>query len=310
MRRVIVIGGSGFFGGLVAQKLRESAVQPLIASRTRGEVRVDAENPGAAVREGDIVIDAAGPFQKRSPALVDAAIAEHFDLIDLSDSPEYSSAIYAREAAISAAGVRVLTACSALSTISAIAASRVEKPIRLTAYLVPASRYTANPATTASVTAALIGQRRTLTFPTPLGHRDGVTVRSVDEATLPRIFPSLRTTEFVVDAGMNILFQTIGRSNALRKAVSRLQPIGLWAMKRIGKRKGLLAYEVQSDRGVSHLMFLGAKTYLLAALPAVCATLRILNGQHSGLGVVAPTDHVDAAELFAAARAEAIDIIG
>lgn len=310
MRRVVVLGGSGFFGARVIEKLREAGVAPIAASRSAGELRIDANNPGASLRAGDLVIDAAGPFQTRTPALIDAAIENRFDVIDLSDSVAYTSMIYAREAAIAAAGIRVLTACSALSTVSAavIAANGIQTPSRITAYLVPASRFTANPATIASILHSVIGDRRRIAFPPPLRSRAGITVQSVDGVTLPRVFPSLHTTEFVVNAGMNALFQCIARSAVLRGIVRRAQPLALAITRRVGKREGVLAYEIQSERGLTHQMFLGARSYMLAVLPAVRAAIGMLAGKLPPAGIVAPPDHVAADDLFAAARAEGVAI--
>ena len=42
-----------------------------------------------------------------------------FDVIDISDSPEYTSMVYAHEAPIRAAGIRFLTGCSTHSSVSA-----------------------------------------------------------------------------------------------------------------------------------------------------------------------------------------------
>lgn len=294
MKRTIVLGGTGFFGGLVAERIPEA----IVASRSRGLDANKAEDLRANLRRGDLVIDAAGPFQTRSAALIDAAIAIGFDLIDLSDSPEYSSMIYDREAAIGSAGIRVLTACSALSTVSAIVAASVDDPRRLSVYLQPASRYTANRGTTSSVLAAFIGEKRSFAFPPPVGKRHGVTVKSVDSATLPRVIRSLRDIEFVVDTGVpgaNSLFR-------FRRTLKLLQPLTIAMSRVIGKRNGILAYEVEGVRDTKHHLFLGPKSYLLAVLPAVIAA----RGEDRGL--IPPTRHVDREELFAAARSEGIEI--
>ncbi|HKB79710.1 MAG TPA: NAD-dependent epimerase/dehydratase family protein, partial [Thermoanaerobaculia bacterium] len=101
MKRIVVIGASGFFGRLILERLRAAGLQALGASRSQGDLRLDAEDPGDLrenLRQRDLVIDAAGPFQTRTPALVDTAMRVGFDLIDLSDSAEYTRKIYEREA--------------------------------------------------------------------------------------------------------------------------------------------------------------------------------------------------------------------
>lgn len=303
MKRVVVLGGTGFFGSAIVEKLR--GFDPVVASRSRGAVRIDAENP-SGLHPGDLVIDAAGPFQKRTSRLIDAAIATGFDVIDVSDSPQYTSMIYKREAEIGRAGIRVLTACSALSTVSAavLTSSGVERPLRLSAYLVPASRYTANPATMASVLAGLIGERRSFVFPPPLGRRSGVTVRSVDSVTL-----AVPKAEFVVDAGMNTLFQAVARSPRMRRLIERFESIALPIARSVGRREGVLAYEIESERRIQHQMFIGVKSYMLAVLPAVLAARAIVADRLPRRGLIPPSEHVDPLELFEAARAEGIELL-
>ncbi|MBI1901740.1 MAG: saccharopine dehydrogenase NADP-binding domain-containing protein, partial [Planctomycetia bacterium] len=66
---------------------------PLVASRRAGaDLVLDAEDPAslrAALRPGDVILDAAGPFQRRSTALVEAAIDRRCDVVDLADGLHY-----------------------------------------------------------------------------------------------------------------------------------------------------------------------------------------------------------------------------
>jgi uncharacterized protein YbjT (DUF2867 family) len=72
---VIVLGGRGFFGRAAAEQLRKLGVHLQTASRSSGaDLRIDANDPDsirAAVRPGNIVLDAAGPFHGRSAALIE-----------------------------------------------------------------------------------------------------------------------------------------------------------------------------------------------------------------------------------------------
>jgi hypothetical protein len=45
-------------------------------------------------------------------------------IVDISDSVEYAAMVYKSEAPIGASGIRVLTACGSLSTISAMSSNR------------------------------------------------------------------------------------------------------------------------------------------------------------------------------------------
>ena len=213
MTRIVVIGARGFFGSVILDQLRRRGVLALAAGRSRGDLIVDVENAASiagALGAGDVVIDTAGPFQKRSLTLIHGALAQKFDVIDLSDSAEYSTRVQQDNEEIARSGIRVLTACSSLSVVSAavIRASGFA-PERLRVFLAPASRFTANRATAASLLAAIshrpVGER-TMDMEQPVGRRSGFVIDSVDRVTLPRVWPGLHDFDFIVDTqvpGMN-----------------------------------------------------------------------------------------------------------
>jgi NAD(P)-dependent dehydrogenase (short-subunit alcohol dehydrogenase family) len=314
MKRVVVLGGSGFFGRLIAEKLHRAELRPIVASRSQGDLRIDADNPTdirSNLEPRDLVIDAAGPFQTRTPALIEAARTIGFDVIDLSDSPEYSSFIYDQAAPIQAAGIRVLTACSALSTVSALVlkSSGIDQPETLSAYLVPASRKTASLGTLTSVLASVEGERRTFRFPQPFGMRSGITARSVDKVTLPRLFSSLRTIELVIDLqvpGANTLL----RAKSFRWMLSRFQPMVVNITHRIGHSTGVLAYEITSAGRHTQTIFSGEQSYLLAVIPAVEAAKAIVSGRFPQRGVIPATEHIDLTRFTDAVRREGIAMVG
>src|SRR2546422_5921249 len=150
VRRVVVLGGTGFFGRAVAGRLGALGLKSITASRRAGAgIRIDAESRASlksALRPFDVVLDAAGPFQKRTTALVEAAIETGFDVIDLSDSLRYAERVADLRLRIEAAGIRVLTSCSSISTVSvsALRLCGLEQPIRLSLVLQPATRATAH----------------------------------------------------------------------------------------------------------------------------------------------------------------------
>jgi len=151
-RRIVVIGGTGLFGGAAADLLSAEGMAPLVAARRAARdggrppgLRLDAEDPAAlraALRPGDIVLDAAGPFQKRSAALVETALDVGCDVIDLSDSLGHFLKIDALRPQIEAKGIRVLTSCSSVTTLIAaiVRASGAKDPVRVSVYLSPASQ--------------------------------------------------------------------------------------------------------------------------------------------------------------------------
>jgi hypothetical protein len=302
MKRVIVLGSTGFFGGILLERLRAAGLQPIGASRSSPEMRIDANNPDeirANLKPRDLVIDAAGPFQTRTPALIDAALRIGFDIIDLSDSPEYTQRIYDRAVPIGAAGIRVLPACSTLSTLTAIVvqSSPIEKPGRVAVYLKPESRLTANRGAIESFLRSI-----------EAGERGGLRVKSVDAVTLPRIFPSLKRIEFIVDAGIagNVVLQFGWFREKIARHIDRAAKIA----RKIGNTRGRVRFEVASLLHSRSLTFAGQKSYMLAILPAVLAAAAIVNGRFPHRGIVPHTQHVTRDELFDAIRAEGIEIGG
>ena len=312
MRRVVILGGSGFFGRLIAEKLAAAGLQPVIASRSSAEVRIDANNPEdlrANLKQRDLVIDAAGPFQKRNSALIDAAPSIGFDVIDVSDSADYTAMVYQHEPPVSAAGIRVLTACSSLSTISAILvkSSGVEQPRRLSVYLLAASRYTANPGSMLSFLSGAQRRSRTIRFPRPIGDRSGVTVKTVDAVTLPPLFPSLNTIELIADSGQSLANALMPFAWFRRFAEQHIERAMTIAHK-IGETQGILAYDIAATTRRKQFVFTGEKSYMLAVIPAIEAALAITSGRFAHRGVVPPTQHLDDAVFWEAVRREGIKV--
>jgi hypothetical protein len=236
------------------------------------------------------------------------------DVVDISDSVEYTSMVYKYEAPISAAGIRVLTACSSLSTISAavLKSLSVDEPRRLSAYLVPAIRHTASPSTIESVLLSLQGSFKKFQFPKPIGNRIGVTVKTVDSVTLPRIFPTLKTTDLTVDLrfpGMNLALAAVPRWAFARRMMEKFQSKAIAFAKTVGTTHGVLGYEIASKVGFKYRIFTGDTSYMLAVLPAIVAAISIAEGRFTKRGLVPPTDHVEYRELMEAVRNEGITFI-
>jgi hypothetical protein len=321
MRRIIVLGGFGFFGGVAVKRLRMAGLSPLIGSRRQNaDVVVDVENQQSirgALDAGDIVIDVVGPFQKRTTALVEAAIEIGFDVVDLADSLAYVESVYDLKDRIDAAGIKVFTACSSVSTVSVamIAASEVKHPVRVTGILVPATRYTAVEATAASLfysvgrsirlfdDNALVSQpgwrlSRSFRFPQPLGTVTGHLFESADSITLPRIWPTLETANFFVDTnvtGLNLVFSVASRFPLLRWVIDKCQRWGLPLSRYLGHSAGGLGYEIEDERGDVTLVALTASDhgYLIPVIPAVLVAQRLAEGAVSDRGLLTPDRHID-----------------
>ena len=123
--RVLVIGGYGNFGSRIASSLAaDDAVQVLVAGRSaeaaaafaaslpaahRPEAHaldIDAGLAEALVRIGpDIIVHAAGPFQKQDHRVARACIAAGCHYVDIADARDFVAGIDALDAAAGAQGV-------------------------------------------------------------------------------------------------------------------------------------------------------------------------------------------------------------
>ncbi|OLC54366.1 MAG: hypothetical protein AUH85_11800 [Chloroflexi bacterium 13_1_40CM_4_68_4] len=133
LRRVLVVG-RGFFGGLVASRLRDLGLAPLVAARHGGDVRLDAEDDASlrnVLRHGDVIVDTAGPFAVRSTRLVRMSMEVGCDVIDLAESLAWSEAIVALDGHARDAGVRLYPACSAVAAVAGacLRASGIADPV-------------------------------------------------------------------------------------------------------------------------------------------------------------------------------------
>jgi short subunit dehydrogenase-like uncharacterized protein len=328
VRRVVVLGGLGFFGRTAAAELRKLGLHVRTASRRHGaDLRIDANDPEsirAEVRHGDIVLDAAGPYYARTPALIEAAIDVGFDVVDLNDDLSYAEMVLAQESRIAERGIRVLTSASTVSAFSAAVMQIIgpESPNRFTSFLAPATRRTANAGTANSLLRTIGKPIRVL--------RDGVlqTVRgwqekrsfqfgpsqkmspicghvfeSADALWLPRMRPSLRDVAMYVDAnivGANTLLSLAARSNLIRSLLERTVGFGTSAARQFGSETGGVAYELEGADGRTARFALIAekKSYMVAIAPAVLATQKLASDGITDRGLILPDRYADPTQIL------------
>ncbi len=328
VRRVIVLGGLGFFGRAAVGELRRLGVHVQAASRgPGGDVRIDANNADsirAAVRPGNIVLDAAGPFHSRTPALIEAAIDVGFDIVDLNDGLWYAEMVLAHERQIAEAGIRVLSSASTVSAFSAAVLQMAgqESPRRFTSFLAPATRHTANSGTAQSLLRTVgrptrilregepwwvLGwcEKRTFQFAPSqkLGPIQGHIYESADAIWLPRVQPSLKDIAMYVDAnvvGANLVLSLAARSSALCNFLQRTVGLGASLARRFGSPVGGVAYEVEGEDGRTSrfALFADEKSYLVAIAPAVLAVRKMANDQLTKRGLILPGQYVEPAEIL------------
>ena len=305
-----MVVGAGFFGRVIARRLADVGIVPVVASRTHGDVRLDVEDAGSirsGLLPGDVVVDTAGPFQRRSTALVEAGIELGCDLVDLSDSLAYARGVLALHEDAVAKGVRIFTSCSAIATgaASAIRASGRVAPETCDLFLAPASADTGNPATVQAFLAS-VDWSRSREF--PADRRRGYRVESAAALLLPRSWPSLRWVDFWVDP--NAPFARKGVALASRLGMTgALSAIAPLSARLLGRREGSFSVAI-SEAGRYSLTRLSAPrgSYLIAAEPAVLAAESIARGTDTPPGVVPADRQVDPVALFARLRGLGVDV--
>ena len=335
-RRVVVLGGLGEFGQTAFEELRRIWPNTVTASRGSGAtVRIDAEDEHSLrenLRAGDLVIDTAGPFQNRTAKLIEAAIELDFDVIDINDNLRYAERVLALAKAADASGVRILTSASSVSAVSAciLSVCELEEPVRLTGFLAPATKYTANRGSALSLIRSVGGPirvfrrgelvddvgwsaARRFSMPHPVGDLCGRLFESADAVLLPRAWPSLREVEMFVDTntpGLNAVLRLASRAEWVRWALVRCLGLGTFLSRLVGAKAGGLGYEVEDASGaiVRYSVLSGETGHYVPVAPAILAARHILEGRFQGQGLIPASRHTLPAELIAAMREKGIRV--
>ncbi|MCB1592648.1 MAG: saccharopine dehydrogenase NADP-binding domain-containing protein [Alphaproteobacteria bacterium] len=144
MKRVLIIGGYGQFGTLIAQKLApDKNITLILAGRSKEKAEATAKNLQSAnpvevlaadihknlqtvfeTAKPDIVIHTAGPFQDQDYSVAKAAIKHKCHYIDLSDSRDFVTGITVLDKQAKAANILV---CSGASSVPALSSAVIEK---------------------------------------------------------------------------------------------------------------------------------------------------------------------------------------
>jgi saccharopine dehydrogenase-like NADP-dependent oxidoreductase len=142
---VHVLGGAGYFGGLLVEDLLATTnARVHVAGRSAARLTRlardlahagarlttgvldarDRERLAATVRAGDIVVDCAGPFQTRGTEVVDTAVRAGAHYVDIADARNHQAAIAARRNEWARAGTTVLAGASAVPALVVLLARR------------------------------------------------------------------------------------------------------------------------------------------------------------------------------------------
>lgn len=327
MRRVLVVG-AGLFGQVIASRLAQLGIAPVVAARHGHGVRMDAEDEAslrATLRSGDVVVDTAGPFQTRTTRLARVAVERGCDVIDIAESLAWGESVLALGTRATDAGVALFPACSAIAAVAgaSVRASGIGSPEEIDLFLAPASAETASAATTHGFLASLGQNIRTYRsgalqpvkgyaefrpFPVP-GRRGGI-VEQAGAVLLPRSWASLRRAEFWVDPNAPL-------SRAALALAARVPPLAALARRiapvvgpgPFARHDGMFAVVIADrTRTASYVYSADRYSYLVAVEPAVIVAESLARGTVPVPGVALPHVQVDPDVLFTRLRALGIRI--
>ena len=116
---VLLLGGSGHFGGRIRQRLARSPGIDVMAPN-RSELDIESPTLAASFREmgADVVVHTAGPFQGQDYTVARACIDAACHYVDLADGREFVRNFSALDADAKAAGVTLIAGVSTLPGIS------------------------------------------------------------------------------------------------------------------------------------------------------------------------------------------------
>lgn len=137
--RILILGGTGNFGGYVARMLADDpAVTLIVASRHIEKARsaagaLAAANPAEALgvdirgdigdsiasARPDVVIHTVGPFQDQDYRVAEAAIAAGAHYLDLADARDFVAGIGRLDVAAKGAGVSIISGASSVPCLTA-----------------------------------------------------------------------------------------------------------------------------------------------------------------------------------------------
>jgi hypothetical protein len=169
VKRILVLGGYGTFGGRIAERGAAAGFEMLVAGRSlaraeafcAGRERLVPATLDLGLDEGlarlrpFALVDAAGPFQGADYETARAAIAAGCHYLDIADGSAFVAGIGALDAEAKAAGVSTISGASSVPALSGAVAARLADGLeRVTAVeiaLSASSRGTAGRSVTAAI---------------------------------------------------------------------------------------------------------------------------------------------------------------
>ena len=141
--KVLLLGGTGHFGGRISRRLAQSSDIEVIAP-TRSELNIGSDNLAGELGklDPDLVLHTAGPFQAQNYAVARACIDAGCHYVDLADGREFVTKFSTLDADAKAAGVTLISGASTLPGVSSsvveAAKSNLDKLTKVEVSIAPA----------------------------------------------------------------------------------------------------------------------------------------------------------------------------
>jgi Saccharopine dehydrogenase NADP binding domain len=335
--RVLIVGGYGVFGRLLAVELLQTTdAQIVVAGRDAAKARracrdlsrspqgrlesmtIDLARSGElrrAAEDFDVVACTAGPFQALSPRIVDEAVEAGAHWIDVAEVSVWVLGVLEdRELDEQArtADVAIGTGLSTLPALSGVLArvltERVPQASTATVVLSIGNRNRKGSATIAS--ALMNDMRERSTVHTPLGPRLAYRIDSPDARLFERehldttcwvaLESAIARRVAVLAAGRSASRdpgEVMGRARFLSRVAS------VWNS---GASGGSVQVELRDERGSGAAATFVGSDQRIAILPAAIVVQRLVEGTVSLRGVIRPADWMPIPDWIAELRARGV----
>ena len=252
--KVVVYGGTGFFGRLVVQDLLDhSNASIIIASRHPKDIQFKTDDPtrvklflsniediGSIVKViqgADAVVSCLGPFQGQSLNLIKACIDQKINYVDVADDRDFLIRAYRLKKDIDEAGIKAFIGCSVIPGISSLltqySLEENQKANTVRIFITPGTRYARGPGSFACLLDTL-GQsfcapwkgshraiqgwtgREKVVFPPPVNKRWVYFVVDSPDYHLQPIYFNSQTVEFKIGAEFDYLNFSLALVNKIK----------------------------------------------------------------------------------------------
>ncbi|MGV7220007.1 MAG: saccharopine dehydrogenase family protein [Nitrospinales bacterium] len=253
--RIVVYGGSGFFGRLVVQDLLDhSDAEIVIASRKAKIIKLKIEDPTRVkyfisdinnsnsiekvIDGADVMVCCTGPYQGMSLNLLKACINKKVNYVDVADDREFLLNAYQLKDAINESGIRAFIGCSVIPGMSMLLSNYcnlINNPLeKVKICITPGTKHVRGPGSFACLLDTLGNQieiiesgelksvdgwsgRETIDFPKPIGNRYVYYVVDTPDYYLQPKILGASTVQFKIGAEFDYLNKSLAMMGQIKE---------------------------------------------------------------------------------------------